>query len=52
MSFYCEVPLFSDTIWIGEPHNPFPNYRYTGELKAVYPLSPRREVPEGIMRRK
>ncbi|KAI9356906.1 peptidase M24, structural domain-containing protein [Pilaira anomala] len=33
-----------------EPHNPFPNYRYTGDLKAVYPLSPRREVPEGIMR--
>lgn len=37
---------------LGEPHNPFPNYRYTGDLKAVYPLSPRREVPEGIMRRK
>ncbi|KAI8083367.1 methionine aminopeptidase 1-like protein [Gilbertella persicaria] len=33
-----------------EPHDPFPNYRYTGELRAVYPLSPRREVPEGIMR--
>ncbi|CAO3608271.1 unnamed protein product [Mucor fragilis] len=33
-----------------EPHNPFPNYRYTGDLQAIYPLSPRREVPEGIMR--
>lgn len=36
----------------GEPHNPFPNYRYTGDLQAVYPLSPMRQVPKEIMRRK
>ncbi|KAJ2715309.1 Methionine aminopeptidase 1 [Coemansia spiralis] len=28
--------------------DPFPQYRYTGELRPAYPLSPRREVPAGI----
>lgn len=36
---------------LGEPHNPFPNYRYTGPLKAVYPLSPKRQVPDHIPKR-
>ncbi|KAF7440473.1 Methionine aminopeptidase 1 [Pleurotus ostreatus] len=31
-------------------YNPFPNYDYTGTLKPVYPLSPKRLVPEHINR--
>ncbi|KAI7857068.1 peptidase M24, structural domain-containing protein [Circinella umbellata] len=33
-----------------EPHDPFPNYKYTGPLRAVYPLSPTRHVPAEIAR--
>ncbi|KAI9268057.1 peptidase M24, structural domain-containing protein [Phascolomyces articulosus] len=33
-----------------EPHDPFPNYKYTGSLRAVYPLSPKRQVPAEIAR--
>src|SRR6266536_2498620 len=29
-------------------HNPFPLFPYTGSLRPVYPLSPRRKVPESI----
>ena len=29
-------------------HNPFPTYNFTGSLRPVYPLSPRRSVPERI----
>lgn len=28
--------------------NPFPAYPFTGTLRPVYPLSPRRAVPERI----
>ena len=28
--------------------NPFPTFSFTGSLRPVYPLSPRREVPESI----
>lgn len=28
--------------------NPFPTYPYTGSLRPVYPLSPKRQVPEQI----
>lgn len=28
--------------------NPFPAYSFTGSLRPVYPLSPRRAVPERI----
>jgi methionyl aminopeptidase len=28
--------------------NPFPTFPYTGTLRPVYPLSPRRKVPERI----
>ena len=30
------------------PHDPFPNYRYTGNLRPVYPLSNKRPVPSPI----
>lgn len=29
-------------------HNPFPTYPFTGALRPVYPLSPKREVPSSI----
>lgn len=29
-------------------YNPFPTFPYTGSLRPVYPLSPRREVPAKI----
>ncbi|KAI9729545.1 MAG: Methionine aminopeptidase 1 [Cirrosporium novae-zelandiae] len=29
-------------------YNPFPTYPFTGSLRPVYPLSPRREVPKSI----
>ncbi|KAI8981943.1 methionine aminopeptidase 1 [Mycotypha africana] len=59
-SFFCSQDCFKKN-WAkhklvhkakieSEPHNPFPNYRYTGPLQAVYPLSPRREVPKEIER--
>lgn len=30
--------------------NPFPNYTYSGTLRPVYPLSPKRQVPDHIPR--
>lgn len=29
-------------------YNPFPTYPYTGSIRPVYPLSPRRPVPKSI----
>lgn len=29
-------------------YNPFPKFNYTGTLRPIYPLSPRRIVPESI----
>jgi len=29
-------------------YNPFPKFRFTGSLRPVYPLSPRRSVPKSI----
>ena len=29
-------------------YNPYPAYPYTGSLRPVYPLSPRRTVPDRI----
>ena len=29
-------------------HNPFPNFKFTGTLRPIYPLSPRRPVPDAI----
>jgi len=29
-------------------YNPFPNYPFTGTLRPVYPLSPKREIPAHI----
>lgn len=32
------------------PYEPFKTFKYAGPLRAVYPLSPRRTVPEDIPR--
>lgn len=31
-----------------EVYDPFPNFKYTGQLRASYPLTPKRYVPEDI----
>lgn len=31
-------------------YDPFKTFKYTGPLRAVYPLSPRRTVPKEIAR--
>lgn len=31
-------------------YDPFPNFPYPGELRAVYPLSPKRTLPDHIVR--
>lgn len=50
------IPFFTYLFIIkktkGTPHDPFKHYSYTGDLRAVYPLSPRREVPAHIEKRK
>ncbi|KAJ3310534.1 Methionine aminopeptidase 1 [Boothiomyces sp. JEL0838] len=33
-----------------DKHNPWTNYRYTGSLRPVYPLSPKRAVPDSILK--
>lgn len=32
----------------GTLHNPFPSFKFTGSLRPVYPLSPRRPIPAHI----
>ncbi|KAM9935488.1 hypothetical protein OXX80_004936 [Metschnikowia pulcherrima] len=34
----------------GKVFDPFPNFNYTGKLRAAYPLSPKRAVPQHIKR--
>ncbi|KAI8328958.1 MetAP 1 [Chlamydoabsidia padenii] len=59
-SFFCSQECFKNN-WAthkavhkakleSQPHDPFPKYSYTGDLRAVYPLSPTRQVPESIAR--
>lgn len=33
-----------------ESYNPFPEYHYTGGVEPLYPLSPKREVPDDIVK--
>ncbi|KAJ3023798.1 Methionine aminopeptidase 1 [Thoreauomyces humboldtii] len=33
-----------------KPFNPWPSYKYSGSMRPVYPLSPRRVVPDHIAR--
>ena len=40
--------LVSELDLANETYNPFPTFPYTGTLRPVYPLSPKREVPDSI----
>lgn len=31
-----------------ETYDPFPSFQYTGSVRPVYPLSPKRPIPDGI----
>lgn len=57
-----EIPSVRNTFWLLKvkrlnsflnntaPYEPFKNFKYAGPLRAVYPLSARRTVPEEIPR--
>ncbi|KDQ26789.1 hypothetical protein PLEOSDRAFT_1077617 [Pleurotus ostreatus PC15] len=52
-SFFCTQACFkAGWKWCGidGTYNPFPNFEYTGPLRPVYPLSPKRTLPEHIGR--
>lgn len=56
-SFYCSQTCFAadwnthKTLHVSnEKHNPWPNFSFTGSLRPVYPLSPKRTVPEKIIK--
>lgn len=42
------MALFSNRGIAGQLYDPFPGYPYTGSVRPVYPLSPRRPVPKTI----
>ncbi|KAI8370088.1 hypothetical protein EDC96DRAFT_101656 [Choanephora cucurbitarum] len=57
-SFFCSQDCFKKS-WgthkavhgnTKSPYDPFKTFKYTGPLRAVYPLSSRRTVPEHIPR--
>ncbi|KAK4520745.1 uncharacterized protein ATC70_006625 [Mucor velutinosus] len=57
-SFFCSQDCFKKS-WgshkavhgnTKSPYDPFKTFKYTGPLRAVYPLSPRRQVPAEIAR--
>ncbi|RKP08717.1 peptidase M24, structural domain-containing protein [Thamnocephalis sphaerospora] len=59
-SFFCSQDCFKKN-WAAHKavhaqptaqasYNPWPNYPYTGALRPVYPIAPRREVPAHIQR--
>ncbi|KAJ7792366.1 peptidase M24, structural domain-containing protein [Mycena leptocephala] len=37
-----------ETVCADGTYNPFPNYDFTGPMRPVYPLSPKRKVPDHI----
>ena len=42
--------LVSDQTLVNRLHNPFPAFPFTGSVRPVYPLSPRRALPGSIKR--
>lgn len=40
--------IFKSSAAVTNYYNPFPTFPYTGSLRPVYPLSPRRSVPGSI----
>ncbi len=53
-SYFCSQDCFKSNFGLHKfkhsKMNPFPNFRYTGLLRPVYPLSPMRTVPEHIQK--
>jgi methionyl aminopeptidase len=47
---YLGFKLIRNLISLGAKYDPFPNFKYTGPLRPVYPLTPTRSVPEHIPR--
>ncbi|KAJ7356456.1 peptidase M24, structural domain-containing protein [Mycena albidolilacea] len=37
-----------ETVCADGTYNPFPNYNFTGPMRPVYPLSPKRKIPDHI----
>lgn len=33
-----------------QTHDPFPDFQYTGELRAVYPLTPKSKIPSSVVK--
>ncbi|KAK3072275.1 Methionine aminopeptidase 1 [Teratosphaeriaceae sp. CCFEE 6253] len=46
-AYFCGQDCFKRN-WVDGHFNPFPSYPFTGSLRPVYPLSPRRAVPDRI----
>lgn len=58
-SFFCNSTCFRGCFGIhkaihpqadGETYNPFPDFSYAGELHPEYPLTPRRAIPDSIVK--
>jgi methionyl aminopeptidase len=55
-SWFCSQDCFKSNwsehkkVHTLDPFNPFPNYPFTGSLRPVYPLSPKRHVPDHIQK--
>ncbi|KAJ7905461.1 peptidase M24, structural domain-containing protein [Mycena olivaceomarginata] len=60
-SFFCGQECFKSgwylfyhgwvqrlTVYSDGKYNPFPNYSFTGPMRPVYPLSPKRKIPDHI----
>ncbi|KAI5287701.1 Methionine aminopeptidase 1 [Ascosphaera aggregata] len=54
-SYFCSQDCFKKSWSVHKavhkstlPYNPFPGYAFTGSLRPVYPLSPKRLVPDTI----
>ncbi|KAI9304153.1 methionine aminopeptidase 1-like protein [Cunninghamella echinulata] len=55
-SFFCSQDCFKKSWGVHKAnhsstkklYDPFPTFNYTGKLRPVYPLSPRRQVPDSI----
>lgn len=45
---YCNFESFTERLIDGGVYNPFPTYPFSGSVRPVYPLSPRRPVPKSI----
>ncbi|KAE9387492.1 methionine aminopeptidase [Gymnopus androsaceus JB14] len=47
---FAKNPVSSLNVGKTDSYNPFPNYSFSGTLRPLYPLSPKRAVPDHIPR--